>query len=50
MTALTIALILAAAIWLLGLKTVAIILAVTFVGIGSACGIMALWFVVGEGR
>jgi hypothetical protein len=45
---LAIALILA--IWLLGLKTVALIILSIFVGIGSVCGIAAFWFVVGEGR
>lgn len=49
MTAIAIALILAA-IWLLGWQIVAIVLAGLFVGIGSICGIGAMWFVIGEGR
>lgn len=48
MTAFLFALILA--IWLLGLKTVALIILAIFVGIGSACGIGAMWFAIGEGR
>lgn len=48
MTSFLFALILA--IWLLGLKTVALIILWTFVGIGSACGILGAWFIIGEGR
>lgn len=43
-------LILVAAIWMFGLEAVAITLAVTIIGTGSICGIMAFWFIIGEGR
>lgn len=48
MTAVAVALILA--IWLLGLKTVALIILAIFIGIGSACGLFAVAFIIGEGR
>lgn len=48
MTAFLFALILA--IWLLGLKTVLLIILAIFVGIGSSCGILGAWFIIGEGR
>lgn len=48
MTAALFALILA--IWLLGLKTVALIILTIFVGLGSACGMFSLWFIAVEGR
>lgn len=48
MTALAFVLILA--ILLLGLKTVALIILWTFIGIGSVCGLFAAAFIIGEGR
>lgn len=42
----------AAAIGLLALYGMALIAVLfkTFVGIGALCGIVALWFIIGEGR